>query len=193
LLAAAGWIQVGNSVVDDEGAPLEVEFLIESSSLERILSPYVQSLKLIGVNAWIRQVDPVQMQSRENDYDFDVVMSAVSLDATPLDGLQQLFGSAAAATPGTYNLAGIREPVVDALIARLPTVQSREELITITRAIDRILRAKHYWVSNWYRPSHNVAHWDIFGWTEDKPDYAFTPETTWWFDADKAAKIGYRA
>ena len=190
LLAAAGWIQAGNSVVDEEGAPLEVEFLIDSSSLERVLSPYVKNLKLIGVNASIRQVDPVQMQARENDYDFDIVMSALSLDATPLDGLQQLFGSAAADTPGTYNLAGIREPVVDALIAKLPAVASREELVVITRAIDRILRARHYWVPNWYRPSHNVAHWDIFGWTKNKPDYAFTPETTWWFDREKAAAIG---
>ncbi len=190
LLAAAGWIQVGNQMTDEEGAPLEVEFVIDAGVFERVLAPYVKNLKLIGVDASIRQVDPVQMQSRQNDYDFDIAMFALSLEPTPLDGLQQIFGSKAADTPGTYNLAGVREPVVDALLAMLPSVGSREQLVAITRSIDRIVRAKHYWVPNWYRPTHNVAHWDLFGWTENKPDYSFTPETTWWFDRDKAAAIG---
>jgi len=190
LLAAAGWTQVGNQVTDEEGAPLEVEFLIDAAVFERVLAPFVANLKLIGVDAWIRQVDPVQMQSRQNDYDFDVTMYALSLSPTPLDGLPQIFGSVAADTPGTYNLSGIREPVVDALLARIPTVKSRDDVIAITRSIDRVLRAGHYWIPNWYRPTHNVAHWNIFAWTENKPDYAFTPETTWWFDRDKATAIG---
>jgi microcin C transport system substrate-binding protein len=190
LLQEAGWIQTGNKLTDEEGAPLEVEFLIDAVVFERVLAPYVANLKLIGVDAWIRQVDPVQMQSRQNDYDFDVTMFALSLSPTPLDGLQQIFGSKAADTPGTYNLAGIRDPAVDALLDKLPKVESREQLIAITRSIDRVLRAKHYWIPNWYRPDHWVAHWDLFAWTEKKPDYAFTPETTWWFDRDKATAIG---
>lgn len=190
LLAAAGWTMTGGKLTDEEGAPLEVEFLIDAVVFERVLTPFVANLKLIGVDAWIRQVDPVQMQVRQNDYDFDVAMYAVSLTPTPLDGLQQIFGTTAADTPGTYNLAGIKEPVVDALLAKLPSVQSREELVAITRSIDRIVRARHYWIPNWFKPTHNVAHWDLFDWTENKPDYAFTPETTWWFDRDKATAIG---
>jgi len=190
LLAAAGWKASGNGLVDASGAPLTVEFLIDAGIFERVLTPYIANLKRIGVDATIRQIDPVQMQSRENDYDFDVTMYALSLEPTPLDGLQQIFGSTAADTPGTYNYAGIKEPVVDALLTRIPGVTNRGELIALTRAIDRILRAKHYWVPNWYRRQHNVAHWDIFGWTENKPDYAFTPETTWWFDGAKATAIG---
>jgi microcin C transport system substrate-binding protein len=190
LLAEAGWRQEGNRLVDAGGAPLTVEFLIDAAVFERVLSPYVGNLKRIGVDATIRQVDPVQMQSRENAYDFDVTMYALNLGATPLDGMQQIFGSRAAETPGTYNYAGIREPVVDALLARIPGVADREELAALTRSIDRILRARHYWVPNWYRGEHNVAHWNVFGWPEIKPDFAFAPETTWWFDSDKAAAIG---
>ncbi len=190
LLAAAGWTPDGSRLVNADGVPLTAEFLIDAGIFERVLTPYVANLRRIGIDASIRQIDPVQMQSRRNDYDFDVTMFALSLSPTPLDGLQQIFGSRAADTPGAYNLAGIREPVVDALLARVPGVQNREELAAITRSIDRILRAKHYWVPNWYREEHNVAHWNIFGWTENKPDYAFTPETTWWFDRDKAAAIG---
>lgn len=190
LLAAAGWKAAGNGLVDGSGNPLTVEFLIDAAVFERVLSPYVANLKRIGVDATIRQVDPVQMQARETEYDFDVTMYALSLEATPLDGLQQIFGSKAADTPGTYNYSGIKEPVVDALLARAPGVANREELVALTRAIDRILRAKHYWVPNWYRAEHNVAHWSVFGWPETKPDFAFTPETTWWFELEKATAIG---
>src|SRR5690606_15185285 len=87
LLAAAGWRQEGNRLVDAAGAPLNVEFLIDAGVFERVLAPYVGNLKRIGVDASIRQIDPVQMQARENDYDFDVTMYAVSLEPTPLDGL----------------------------------------------------------------------------------------------------------
>jgi microcin C transport system substrate-binding protein len=190
LLAAAGWRPEANGLVDGNGTPLTVEFLIDGAVFERVLSPYVANLKRIGVEATIRQVDPVQMQARETAYDFDVTMFALSLEATPLDGLQQIFGSQAADTPGTYNYSGIKEPVVDALLARVPGVTNREELVALTRAIDRILRSRHYWVPNWYRPEHNVAHWTIFGWPATKPDFAFAPETTWWFDPDKATAIG---
>jgi microcin C transport system substrate-binding protein len=190
LLAAAGWRAEGNGLVDANGARLTVEFLIDAAVFERVLSPYVANLKRIGIDATIRQVDPVQMQSRENAYDFDVTMYALNLGATPLDGLQQIFGSRAADTPGTYNYAGIREPVVDALLARVPGVKDRGELVALTRSIDRILRAGHYWVPNWFREEHNVAHWAIFGWPENKPDFAFAPEATWWFDRDKATAIG---
>lgn len=190
LLLAAGWKQIGNQIVNDEGAPLEIEFLNDAAVFERVISPYTGNLRLIGIEASIRQVDAAQYQARLNDYDFDVVMYALSLSPTPIDGLQQLFGSRAADTPGTYNLAGIKEKAVDSLIEKLSSVQSRDELIATTRAIDRILRARHYWIPNWYQPNHRVGHWDVFGWPEKKPDYAFTAETMWWFDRARATAIG---
>ena len=105
--------------------------------------------------------------------------------------LQQLFGSTAADTPGSYNLAGIKDPAVDALIDEARRGPDREEHRSpITRSIDRVLRASHYWIPNWNRPTHWVAIWDMFGWPEKKPDYAFALETTWWFDRDKARAIG---
>ena len=74
---------------------------------------------------------------------------------------------------------------------KLAGVKSRAELVTVLKAIDRVLRAGQYATPSWYLANHRVAHWDIFGWPAKKPDYAFVPETTWWFDRDKAAAIGY--
>jgi microcin C transport system substrate-binding protein len=191
LLAAAGWKSMGDTLVDEEGAPLEIEFLIDAAVFERVMSPYGENLKRIGVQSTIRQVDPVQYEQRQNDFDFDVIGVALSMGATPLDGLSQFFSSKAADTPGSYNYAGIKEKAVDAILDGFPAIGSREELITRTRAIDRVLRARHYWIENWVLPVHRVGHWNIFGWPAKKPDYAFAPETTWWYDKGKAAKIGF--
>ncbi len=191
LLKAAGWTQTGEKLVNDKGDVLEVEFLINASVFERVLSPWVQNLKRIGVSATIRQVDSAQYQSRLNDYEFDAILARFTLGATPLDGLNQFFGSHAGDQPGSHNYAGIKSQAVDGLLDRLPHVTSRAELVTVLKAVDRVLRAGQYGTPSWYQANHRVAHWDIFGWPAKKPDYAFTPETTWWFDAKKAATIGY--
>ena len=191
LLAAAGWQQKEGRLVNDKGETLDVEFLINASVFERVLSPWVANLKRIGVTATVRQVDSAQYQSRLNDYDFDAILARFTLGATPLDGLNQFFGSKAAGDPGSHNYAGIKSKAVDALLDRLPRVTTRAELVTLLKATDRVLRAGQYGTPSWYLANHRVAHWDVFAWPAKKPDYAFTPETTWWFDAKKATTIGY--
>jgi microcin C transport system substrate-binding protein len=190
LLAEAGWKPDGRFLVDETGARLSVEFLLHASVFEPVTMPYVENLRRIGVDASLRVIDPAQYQVRTSDFDFDIVMFAIGLSATPLDGLQQIFSTRAADTSGSYNYAGVKDPTIDELLKRVPGVETRDELITLTRVLDRILRAGHYWVPNWYLAEHRVAHWDLFGWPAEKPDYAFTPETTWWFDRDKAAAVG---
>jgi microcin C transport system substrate-binding protein len=190
LLKDAGWTQSGSSLVNANGEPLTVEFLIDAEVFEKVLSSYGENLRRIGVAFSVRQVDPAQYQVRTDEFDYDVMMVRQSMTPTPLDGLPQFFGSKAADTPGSYNYAGIKDKAIDALLARLPGVQSRAELMALTRAMDRILRASHYWVPNWYQRVHRVAHWDLFGRPEKKPDYAFRPETNWWFDTTRATALG---
>jgi microcin C transport system substrate-binding protein len=67
--------------------------------------------------------------------------------------------------------------------------KSREELNTATRALDRVLRAGHYWVPHWFKAAHNVVHWDKFGRPAVKPRYERGILHTWWYDAEKAAKL----
>jgi microcin C transport system substrate-binding protein len=88
---------------------------------------------------------------------------------------------------------GIKSKAIDGLIAKLPSVATRDQLVAILTAMDRVLRAGRHSVPSWYAADHKVAHWDIFGWPAKKPDYVFNPETSWWFDADKATAIGYKA
>ena len=154
LLAEAGY--------GDGGKPLNVEILSFEEGFDRIIIPYVNNLKRIGVNASLRRVDPAQYERRMKSFDFDMSIQRYALRLTPGIELKSYWGSDAAGMDGSFNLAGIKDPVVDALIAKVVEAKSRAELVTAARALDRVLRAGHYWVPQWYKAEHNVAFWDKF-------------------------------
>ena len=101
-----------------------------------------------------------------------------------------MFGSRSASAPGSYNLPGIADPVIDALIEKVGEARSRDDLVTVMRVLDRLLRIRRDWIPNWYSANHLVAYWDMFGFKEPKPDYGFPVESLWWFDEAKAKAIG---
>ncbi len=190
LLKDAGWTRQGSSLVDAEGAPLTIEFLGRSTSFERVVQPYVQNLARLGIEGNFRLVDPSQFQSRVDEFDFDAVGRRFVIEATPSEVIREYWGSKAAKTSGSFNLSGIADPAIDALIDKVIHAKSREAMTIAARALDRVLRAGHYWVPNWYKPIHTVALWDEFGWPVEKPRYGFPVTATWWYDKDKAARIG---
>ena len=189
LLDEAGWKADGSVRRNAKGKTLDVEFLIDSPVFERILGPYVRNLQLIGVNATIRTVDEAQYQDRQKNYDYDVISSRFMSGLTPGDGLRIFFGSSSANRPGTYNMSGVASPEIDALIDKVVEAKSREELNVAGRALDRVLRAEQFWVPNWHKGSHWVAHWDKFGRPPIKPKYDRGILDTWWYDETKAARI----
>ncbi len=189
LLEEAGWQVKAGKRVNAGGETLDIEFLIVDPSTERILTPYVKNLQAIGVQTSIRRIDPAQYERRAKAFDFDVVIARYALRLTPGVEVRSFWSSEAAATEGSYNLAGIRSPVVDALIAKVSEAGSRAALKTATRALDRVLRAGHYWVPHWYRPYHYVAYWDKFGRPDVKPRYERGIIHTWWYEPAKAAKL----
>lgn len=189
LLDEAGWQVKGGKRVNAGGEVLELEFLITDPTSERILTPYTKNLQAIGVVSSIRRIDPAQYQRRIKSFDFDVVATRYTLRLTPGLELRSFWGSEAAKTDGSRNLAGISHPAIDALIVKALEAGSREELNTATRALDRVLRAGHYWVPHWFKAAHHVAHWDKFGRPAVKPRYERGIVHTWWYDAEKAAKL----
>lgn len=92
--------------------------------------------------------------------------------------------------PGSLNVAGIADPAVDAMVDAVLAADSRAELVTACRALDRVLRAGRYWIPMWYKPSHWLAYWDMFGKPATKPKYDRGAPATWWYDAEKAQRIG---
>lgn len=190
LLKEAGCQRDGRRLLLPDGKPFEIEFLSNTQAFERIVLPYVKNLERLGIKASFRLVDPSQYQSRLNDFDFDVCGRRYSLEATLGESIRQFWGSKAASTPGSYNIAGIANPAIDALIEKAIYAKTRQEMEIAARALDRCLRAGYYWVPQWFKPIHTVAMWDIFGMPDEPPTYDFPVETTWWFDKDKAAALG---
>ena len=189
LLQEAGWELKGNSRVNKDGEVLSIEFLIYEPTFERVIGPYIKNLKALGIDANIRRVDPAQFERRVKAFDFDIITQRFSMRLTPGAELLNFFGSDAADTEGSFNRAGIKSPVVDALATKALEARSREELVTAMRALDRVLRAGHYWVPQWYKASHTIAHWNKFGRPSIKPKYDRGIVDTWWYDAEKAKKL----
>jgi microcin C transport system substrate-binding protein len=192
LLAEAGWTQTPQGLRNAAGQPFSVEILIDSPSFERIVGPYLKNLKAIGIDATMRRVDAAQYERRLKDFDFDLTTQRYALRLTPGIELKTFWGSDAAKTNGSFNLAGIADPVLDQLIDHIVTAKSRAELVTATRAADRVLRAGYYWVPQWYKGAHNLAFWNKFGWPEVKPRYERGALDTWWYDSEKAKALVQR-
>jgi microcin C transport system substrate-binding protein len=193
LLDEAGWTVKNGMRVNAKGEPLKLEILYFEDVFERLNAPYVKNLKLLGIYASMRMVDPAQYQQRLKNFDFDITTERYQMRNTPGVELRSYFGSQAAKTDGSLNLAGISDPAVDALIERVIAAKSRDEINTAARALDRVLRAGHYWVPHWYKPSFNIAYWDKFSRPEKKPRYDRGILDTWWYDEAKAAKLASAA
>lgn len=191
LLTEAGCTRRDGVTRLPSGKPIEVEFLYNSSFFERLTQPFVKNLKLIGVNARIRIVDSAQYKARLDDFDYDIIMERPRMGYSPGEELRVMFGSRAAGTKGERNVIGVADPVVDALIEKALLANSRAELVAICRALDRVLIAGYYWIPHYYKPTHWIAHWDVFGRPERYPRFDPGIAATWWWDDAKARKINY--
>src|SRR5262249_30292453 len=143
----------------------------------------------IGIDATFRVVDPVQFRARIDEFDFDITVQRFAFSTTPGESLRNYLSSQAASLKGTQNLAGITDPAIDALIDKVVAAQTRTDLVAAARASDRVFGVGHYWIPHWYKTSHWIAYWDVFDRPATKPRYARGAPDTWWYDADKAAKI----
>ncbi len=189
LLLAAGCKRDGDNLLLPDGKPFEIEFLDFDNALEPHTAPFIRNLNLLGITARFRVVDPAQYKERTDNFDYDVVTSRFGLGLTPGEAMRAYFGSQVANVPGSYNISGIADPVVDALIEEALTVDTREKLTYICRCIDRILRAGHYWVPMWNKPNHLVAYWDLFSRPARSAKYDIGVVSTWWYDTAKAARV----
>jgi microcin C transport system substrate-binding protein len=191
LLAEAGCKRQGTILVLPDGKPFEIEFLDFEGSLQPHTAPFIKNLKLLGIEARTRIVDAAQYKRRTDEFDYDIVTSRFGLGLAPGEGMRATFGSESASLPGSRNVSGIADKVVDALIEKALVAPTREELTFICRAIDRILRAAHPWVPMWNKPNHLVAYWDIFGRPERNARYDIGVVSTWWYDPEKAKQINF--
>jgi microcin C transport system substrate-binding protein len=193
LLNEAGYPIKNGKRVTPKGERMTIEFLLEEPSFQAHHMPFIKNLAVLGIDANIRMVDPVQLKARTNEFDFDVVIQRFGFSTVPGESLRSYFSSRAAGIKGSQNLAGISDPAIDALIDAIIAAPTRPELVTACRALDRVIRSGRYWVPHWYKASHWIAYWDMFNRpAQGKPKYARGIPETWWYDPAKAAQLERR-
>lgn len=191
LFAAAGWKPGGDKVLRNEtGEAFAIEFLLVSPLFERVVLPYTEQLRLLGVQSTVRTIDSAQYARRVQDFDFDTVVGSWPQSLSPGNEQRDFWGSAAAGRPGSRNLMGVRNEAVDALIDAIIFAKDRSALVESCRALDRVLLWNHYVVPMWFIPYKRVALWNRFGQPEPLPPYAIGFPSIWWWDEAAAAKIG---
>ncbi len=188
LLQEAGWHVDNGRMINASGQQMQFEILLDNPQFERITLPYVQNLKQLGIDARVRTVDTSQYQRRMDNFDFDMIIKLIPQSPSPGNEQRDYFGSAAAGTQGSQNIAGVKDPVVDALIAKLVSAPDRATLAAATRALDRVLLWGFYVVPHYNLYSDRVAYWDRFGRPKDDPHVGFSPGT-WWVDPQKDAAL----
>ncbi len=176
------------------GEPFTIELLGNTPLFERVFLFYKPSLERLGIDVTVRTVDEAQYVNRLRTWDFDVIIYAWGDTLLPGNELRDYWSTEAADQPGSDNVIGIKNPAVDAMIERIILAKNRGDLVTAARALDRILLWNHYAVPQWSYNKLRTARWDRFSHPEQLPKYgsgAFP--TVWWWDADKAAKVGSRS
>jgi microcin C transport system substrate-binding protein len=191
LFAAAGWKPAADKVLrNDKGEAFSIEFLLVSPLFERVVLPYTEQLKLLGVQSTVRTIDSAQYERRVQNFDFDTVVGSWPQSLSPGNEQRDFWGSAAAERPGSRNLMGIENEAVDTLIDAIIFAKDRPALVDACRALDRVLLWNHYVVPMWFIPYERVALWNRFGQPDPLPPYAIGFPAIWWWDEAAAAKIG---
>jgi microcin C transport system substrate-binding protein len=189
LLDAAGWKLANGVRADAKGKVLQVEFLLADPMFERVVAPYKQSLERIGIKVVLRTVDTAQYQNRVDNRDFDIIVQSFPQSLSPGNEQRDFWGCEAAKAAGSRNVIGICDPVIEKLIDKVIFAKSREELLTATHALDRVLLWRHYVVPQWFSPFSRVAYWARLAHPTPTPAYSVGFPDIWWFDAKgKAAQ-----
>ncbi|MCP4322978.1 MAG: ABC transporter substrate-binding protein [Alteromonadales bacterium] len=184
LFEKAGYQLKDSKMQDRQGKQFEFEFLIYSKSFERVIHPFRQNLQRIGIKTSIRLVDVSQFVNRLNSFDFDLVSLRKGQSISPGNEQLSYWGCDSVMEIGTSNWSGICNPVIEKLVEKLITSDSRETLVNTTKALDRVLLNEFMVIPQWYLPAYRIAYWDKYSQPKIAPIYELGLSTWWYTDAE---------
>jgi len=189
LLEEAGWVPGDDGMLRNaSGQTLDVEFLNAGPLFDRIINPYVENLRAIGINASLNRVDGAQMSNRQREADFDVITDHFAMGYEPSTELRQYFGTLGA-DEALFNSPGLADETVDRLLETVIRAETRTEMEVAVRALDRVLRAYRIRVPQWFNDSAWVAYYNLYRYPEELPPYGIGYLDFWWVDPDAAAAL----
>ncbi|MGI9415915.1 MAG: ABC transporter substrate-binding protein, partial [Hyphomicrobiales bacterium] len=185
LLKQAGYVVRDKILVNEKtGQPFRFEFVVSSREQERLALHFARSLKKLGIDLEVRQIDSAQMQKRRETFDFDMIEYTWYTSLSP--GNEQTFywGTAGRTRNGTRNYMGTAEPAIDDLIAALLVARDRPEFASAVRALDRVLLAGRYVIPLYHSPTRWTARWSHLKHPAETSLYGHQLDT-WWRDQNQ--------
>ncbi len=184
LLREAGWTVQDGVLRNAQGQALELEYLDSNESGARVVTPWARNLEKLGVQLRFRPVDFALYQQRLRSFNFDITSLAYGGTHNPGPEYADLFGSKAADTEDSGNMAGVKSPAVDALVARMVGADNKPDMLAACRALDRVIMHSHYLVPQWSASTHRMVYnaWRLDR-PKDMPPYAAGEDwaiDTWW-------------
>lgn len=188
LLKQAGWEIKNKQLVNvSSGQPFRFELLLRSGSNIEWVLPFQHNLARLGIDLQIRQIDSSQYVRRMRKGDYDMIPSVYYAQPSPDSSLQMMWVSQY--IESSWNSARVKSPVLDQLVAQIMQHQGdKAALLTLGRALDRVLLWNHYMIPMWFSAKDRFAYWNKFSRPEIAPTYSSGIDT-WWYDADKAASL----
>jgi microcin C transport system substrate-binding protein len=179
LLKKAGWVISNGKLTHSKHLPMKIEIIISSPTYERILQGYARNLERLGIECLITVLDSATYQKRMDNFDFEMTLLGVDPVDSPGNEQRELWGSAAARIQGGHNYMGVENPIVDSLIEKIIEAENRKDLVTVSKALDRVLLWNDYAVPGWYSNTFRLAYWDKFERPKIRPKYSLGLDY-WW-------------
>lgn len=181
LLQDAGYTLDGGKLKDREGNPLSFEILIVSAEQERLASVFQRALSRLGIEVTLRMLDDSQIQQRKQTFEFDMLISSVGFSGSLSPGIEQIgrWGSESANAEGSFNLSGVADPAVDAMIEAMLSARDKKSYVAAVRALDRLLISGAYMVPTQHNTQKWVAYWNYLEHPETAPLDGFDL-SAWW-------------
>ncbi|WP_062269925.1 extracellular solute-binding protein [Endozoicomonas arenosclerae] len=180
LLLQAGW-KLENGVLKEEktGKPMVFEILLSQPEFERFVLPFANNLSMLGIKVKVTTIDTSQYINRLRKFDFDMVIHGFYPSIAPGTELKNFWGSASGKSHAGKNISGISLPVLDTLVEKAIAAQSRDELIMICRAIDRVVLWQYAVIPQWYLPYWPMIYRKGLAHPDKAPPYE-NGLSTWW-------------
>ena len=166
-----GWVVKDEILYDDTNTRVEFDFLLAQKGFERILAPFAKNLKKLGIKLNYRTIDLSLYQRRVDSFDFDMMVMSYPQSQSPGNELISMFHSSSANSKGAYNVGGINDPDIDALLEKIIYSSERKEMIVASNLLDRLLWNQFYMLPNWYINTHRIAFFDKFNQPVNLPKY----------------------
>ncbi len=178
LLQKAGFESINHKLYKDN-KQFKFEILLVSKAMERVVLPFIENLKMLGIEASVRTMDIGSYVNRLNDFDYDVIVAVIPQSLFPGNEQRYFWSSKSANTNGSKNYARIESSNIDFLIENIINAKSKDEQIAYTKALDRLLLWGYYVIPHFYSNYFRVAYWDKFKYPQVSPLYDFDI-WTWW-------------